>query len=105
MHFTRDVIVGDMGYVVTEDGKVHKINALTGKIEASLTVTGAYDMTGGAAIARPRLSASGDRLVVTDPASASIHIIDTGKMALVHKVAVPGAPFDVVLIGATGGSH
>ena len=105
MHFSRDVVSGDFGYVITDDGKVHKINALTGKIEASLGVTETYSMEGGSSVPRPRLSASGDRLVVTDPAKAVVHVIDVAKMQIAHKVAVPGAPFDVALVGATGEDH
>ena len=105
MAFTRDPITGDFGYVITEEGQLHKINALTGKNEASLAVTERYSMEGGSGVARPRLSASGDRVVVTDPAKAQIHVIDSAKMQLVHKVAVPGVPFDVVVVGAAGEDH
>jgi hypothetical protein len=105
LHFARDVVNGDYGYAITEEGTAHKINALTGKIEASLVVTGQYSLEGGSAVARPRITASGDRLVVTDPAKAVIHIVDTTKMILVHKIDVPGAPFDAVILGATGEQH
>jgi zinc transport system substrate-binding protein len=105
MHFARDAVNGDFGYVITEDGKLHKINALTGKIETSMGVTDAYSMEGGSAVPRPRLSASGDRVVVTDPAKSLVHVIDAAKMQLVHKVATPGAPFDVIVVGATGEDH
>ncbi len=105
MAFTRDSVVGDFGYAITDDGRLHKINALTGSIVTSLAVTDRYSMEGGSAVARPRLSASGDRVVVTDPAKAQIHVIDTLKMQITHKVAVPGAPFDVVVVGAAGESH
>jgi zinc transport system substrate-binding protein len=105
MHFARDRVMGNFGFVITEEGQVHKLNALTGKIEASLSVTERYSMEGGSSVPRPRLSASGDRLVVTDPAKAIVHVIDTDKMQVVHKVSVPGAPFDPVLVGAAGGDH
>ena len=105
MHFARDVVSGDFGYVMTEEGNLHKINALTGKIEMSVSVTGTYAMEGGSSVPRPRVSASGDRVVVTDPAKSLVHIIDAVKMQTVQKVSVPGAPFDVVVVGATGGDH
>jgi zinc transport system substrate-binding protein len=105
MHFTRDSVTGDFGYVITEDGQLHKINALTGKIEASLAVTERYSLEGGSAVARPRISASGDRVVVADPAKAQVHVVDSAKMQIAHKVAVPGAPFDVVVVGAAGEAH
>jgi DNA-binding beta-propeller fold protein YncE len=105
MAFTREAVMGDFGYVITEDGQLHKINALTGKVEASLAVTERYSMEGGSAVARPRLSASGDRVVITDPAKAQIHVVDSAKMQITHKVAVPGVPFDVVIVGAAGEDH
>jgi zinc transport system substrate-binding protein len=105
MAFTREAVMGDFGYVITEDGQLHKINALTGKVEASLTVTERYSMEGGSAVARPRLSASGDRVVITDPAKAQIHVIDSVKMEVAHKIVVAGAPFDVVIVGAAGEDH
>jgi zinc transport system substrate-binding protein len=105
MHFARERVMGNLGFAITEEGQVHKINALTGTIESSLQVTDRYAMDGGSAVPRPRLSASGDRLVVTDPAKATVHVIDTVKMQVVHKVAVPGSPFDPVLVGASGGDH
>lgn len=105
MAFTRDSVVGDFGYVITEDGQLHKINALTGKLDSSLAVTERYSMEGGSGVARPRLSSSGDRVVVTDPAKALIHIVDSAKMQITHKVAIPGAPFDVVVVGASGEDH
>ena len=105
MHFARDRVNGDFGFVVTEDGQLHKINALTGKIEGSLAVTTAYSMEGGSAVPRPRLSASGDRVVVSDPAKGQIHVIDSARMAVTHKVNVPGAPFDIVVVGASGEDH
>lgn len=105
MASARDTVIGDFGYVITEDGQLHKINALTGRIEASLPVTERYSMEGGSAVARPRLSASGDHVVVIDPAKAQVHVIDSAKMQVVQKVAVPGSPFDVVLVGAAGENH
>jgi zinc transport system substrate-binding protein len=105
MAFTREAVLGDFGYVITEDGQLHKINALTGRVEASLAVTERYSMEGGSAVARPHLSASGDRVIVTDPARAQIHVVDSAKMQIVHKIAVPGAPFDVVVVGAAGENH
>jgi DNA-binding beta-propeller fold protein YncE len=105
MHFARDVVSGEFGFVITEDGTLHKINALTGKVEASVAVTERYSLEGGSAVARPRVSASGERVVVTDPAKGQVHVVDAAKMQVLHKTAVPGAPFDVVIVGAHGEGH
>jgi hypothetical protein len=104
-HFARDVISGEFGYVIAEDGILHKINTLSGKLEASVAVTERYSMDGGSSIARPRVSASGERVVVSDPAKGLVHVIDATKMQVLHKTPVAGAPFDVVLVGAHGEAH
>jgi DNA-binding beta-propeller fold protein YncE len=104
-HFARDIISGEFGYVIAEDGLLHKINALTGKLEASVAVTDRYSMDGGSSVPRPRVSASGERVVVSDPAKGLIHVIDAVKMQVVHRTPVAGAPFDVVVVGAHGEAH
>jgi zinc transport system substrate-binding protein len=104
-HFAREAILGDFGYVVTEEGLLHKISALTGKIEASLQVTERYSMEGGSTVARPRVSASGDRIAVTDPAKGLVHAVDAKTMTVAHRIPVAGAPFDVVVVGAAGEAH
>jgi zinc transport system substrate-binding protein len=105
MSFGRDPLLGSLGFVMTEDGQLQRINALTGKLEQSLPVTGPYSMDGGSQVARPRISASGGMVVVTDPAKAKIHIIDGEAMKLLKTVDVAGAPFDVAVVGAADADH
>jgi hypothetical protein len=101
--FGRDPLNGERGYVVTEDGRLHRLNALTGKLEDSVAVTERYAMEG--AIARPRVSASGGMVVVTDPARAKAHVVDGESLRLIRSIDVPGAPFDVAVVGARAGAH
>jgi hypothetical protein len=105
LSFGRDPLNGEQAFVITEDGRLHKLNALTGRLETGLAVTAAYSLDGGGAVPRPRLSASGGLLVVTDPAAGKVHIIDGGKMSLVRSIDVPGTPFDVVVVGAPDHQH
>jgi zinc transport system substrate-binding protein len=103
--FTRDPLKGEQAFVMTEEGQLHRLNALTGKLERSLAVTEPYSMEGGWTVARPRLSASGGMVVVSDPAKGKVHLIDGEKMNLIRSIDMPGAPFDVVVVGAPEGDH
>ncbi len=105
MSFGRDPLLGTLGYVMTEEGQLRRINALTGKLELSLAVTEPYSMEGGFQVARPRISASGGMVVVTDPSKGKIHIIDGAAMKLLKTVDVSGAPFDVAVVGAADADH
>jgi hypothetical protein len=105
MSFTRDPLLGEQAFVMTEDGRLHRLNALMGKLEQSIPVTAAYSMEGGSAIARPRVSASGGMVVVTDPAAGKVHIVNGEKMQLVRSVEMPGAPFDVAVVGGQDHDH
>ncbi len=105
MSFGRDPLLGELGFVMTEEGQIHRINALTGKLEQSLPVTEPYSMEGGFQVARPRVSASGGMVVVTDPSKGKIHIIDGEAMKLLRTVDVSGAPFDVAVVGAADADH
>jgi DNA-binding beta-propeller fold protein YncE len=105
MSFGRDPLLGALGFVMTEEGQLRRINALTGKLEQSLQVTEPYSMEGGFQVARPRISASGGMVVVTDPAKGRIHIIDGEAMKLLKTVDVSGAPFDVAVVGAADANH
>jgi DNA-binding beta-propeller fold protein YncE len=51
------------------------------------------------------LSASGGMVVVTDPAAGKIHVVNGQTMAVLRSVDVPGAPFDVAVVGATEHDH
>lgn len=105
MAFAMEQAQGDRTFVITEDGRVHRMNSLTGAIEQSAAVTGAYSMEGGGAVARPRLAASGKLVLVTDPAASAVHVLDADTLATTRKIAVPGAPFDVVLVGGVSEGH
>jgi zinc transport system substrate-binding protein len=105
MSFGRDPLLGALSFVMTEEGQLRRINALTGKLDQSLPVTEPYSMEGGFQVARPRISASGGMVVVTDPARGKIHIVDGEAMKLLKTVDVSGAPFDVAVVGAADADH
>ena len=103
MHFALDADPGDTGYVIVEDGRLLRLNALTGAITGEVAVTGRYAMEQG--VVRPRISVVDGLLVVTDPAAGELVVIDTHEMTIAKRIAVEGAPADVVLVAASGAAH
>jgi zinc transport system substrate-binding protein len=105
MAFALEQSGGDAAFVITEDGSVHRINTLLATIEKSAPATEKYSMDGGSAVPRPRLAAHGDMLLVTDPAKSRVLVLDTKTLQLRREIAVPGAPFDIVLTGGVAMKH
>ncbi|WP_372425532.1 hypothetical protein [Salinarimonas chemoclinalis] len=103
MHFALDADPGDTGWVVVEDGRLLKLNALTGAILGEVAVTDRYTMEQG--VVRPRISVAGGHVVVTDPAAGEIVVVDGATMAVERRIAVGGEPGDVVLVSASGAAH
>ncbi len=101
--FGLDSKDGDRLFVLVEDGRLLAINPLTGATMAERAVTGRYSIEAG--IVRPRLSSAGDMVVVTDPATASIIVVDAATLAELRRIPLEGTPFDVVAVGGTGMKH
>ncbi|KAA2213386.1 hypothetical protein [Teichococcus oryzae] len=92
-------------FVITEDGGLHRIDTLKGEILASVPLLRRYSMDGGWALARPRLSAAGGMVAVTDPAQSRLLVLDAGSLALRHEIAIEGTPFNILAIAASGERH
>jgi zinc transport system substrate-binding protein len=92
-------------YVFTEDGQLHRINALTGSITDSLALTGPYSMDGHWRDPRPRLAVAGDEIFVTDPTAGVIHVVDIESFAKEREVEVDGLPYNIVAVGGHGEHH
>lgn len=103
MHFALDTDPGDTGWVLVEDGRLLKLNALTGALLGEVAVTGRYAMDQG--VVRPRLTVASGHVVVTDPVAGEIVIVDGHTLSVERRIAVGGEPGDVVLVAATGASH
>jgi zinc transport system substrate-binding protein len=105
VHFAMDGERPQFVYVFTEDGQLHRINALTGSIADSLTLTGPYSMDGHWRDPRPRLAVAGDEIFVTDPTAGVIHVVDIESFAKEREVEVDGLPYNIVAVGGHGEHH
>ncbi|MBX9464785.1 MAG: metallochaperone AztD [Aquamicrobium sp.] len=92
-------------YILTEDGKLHLLDVLSGKIEKSLQLTEPYSMDGHWRDPRPRLAVAGDYLAVTDPLKGVIRLVDTDRFAEERTIAVEGMPYTIVAVGGSGKQH
>ncbi|MBN9074154.1 MAG: metallochaperone AztD [Rhizobiales bacterium] len=73
VHFAVDPIRPKFAYVYTEDGQLHQLDIVAGKIANSLKLTDPYSMNGHWNDPRPRIAGAGDRIVVPDPLQAKLH--------------------------------
>ncbi len=105
VHFAMDGERPQLVYVFTEDGSLHKINALTGRVDASLALTGPYSMDGHWRDPRPRLAVAGDEVFVTDPTPGVIHVVDIEEFAKDREMKVDGMPYTIIAIGGHGEHH
>ncbi|PZO68211.1 MAG: hypothetical protein DI498_00640 [Paracoccus denitrificans] len=103
--FALDPAKPTTGYVLTEDGSLHRIDLLKAEIDASTKVTGPYSMEGHWNDARPRLALAGDEVVVTDPNESVIHRISTAELSEVGTISVEGKPYNIAVAGGSGVVH
>ncbi|MBU8539211.1 hypothetical protein [Falsiroseomonas tokyonensis] len=105
LHFTLDPARAETGFAITEDGVLHAFSTLDGTPRGRIQATGRYSLEGGAAVARPRLSAAGGLVAVTDPAAGRVALHDAETLALRQVIETGGRPFDIRLVSLTGESH
>lgn len=105
LHFALDPARAETGYTITEDGTLHAFNTLDGTPRARVQATGRYSLEGGSAVARPRLSAAGGIVAVTDPAAGRVLLFDADTLAARSTVQTGGAPFDIRVVSVTGERH
>lgn len=105
VHFAVDPVRVKFAYVFTEDGKLHRINVLSGSIADTLEVTQPYSMDGHWNDPRPRVAVGGDEIFVTDPLAGLIHVIDAASFAKAREIEVPGKPFNIVAVAGSGAVH
>lgn len=105
VHFVTDPIRPKFVYVFTEDGRLHQVDFLAGAVTASLELTEPYSMDGHWSDPRPRLAVAGDQIVITDPLSGRLHLVDAESFELAGTIDVNGKPFNVVAVGGSGRTH
>lgn len=105
VHFAVDPIRAKFAYVFTEDGKLHRIDVVSGALDGSIALTEPYSMDGHWNDPRPRIAVAGDRIVVTDPLRGMLHLIDATTFTKADEIAVEGKPFNIVAVGGSGEAH
>jgi hypothetical protein len=105
MHFALDAEAAERALAITEDGVLHAFGTLDGAPLGQAAVTGRYGMDGGFAVARPRLSAAGGLVAVSDPTGGRVLIVDAATLRVQREIATGGVPWDVRLVHAVGERH
>lgn len=105
VHFAVDPVRARFAYVFTEDGQLHQLDVVAGRIAGSLKLTDPYSMDGHWSDPRPRVAVAGDNVVVTDPLNGRLHLVDAASFAKAGEIAVEGTPFNIVAVGGSGEAH
>jgi ABC-type Zn uptake system ZnuABC Zn-binding protein ZnuA len=84
--------------VVTTDGALHRIDPMTGQIEATLK-DAVTPFVFKNRVPRPGMTVAGHMAYVTDPASGEVIEVDTEAMAITRRFATGGKPVRVAAIG------
>lgn len=105
VHFAVDPIRAKFAYVFTEDGKLHQIDVLAGKIANTISLTEPYSMDGHWSDPRPRVAVTGDHIIVTDPLGGKLHLVARDGFEKAGEIDVVGKPFNIVSVGGTGAVH
>ncbi|MBX3500627.1 MAG: hypothetical protein KF889_14360 [Alphaproteobacteria bacterium] len=94
---------GDTAFVLMESGELVRIDTLNARITHRTGATGRYAANDDTA--RPRLSAAGPFVAVSDPAAGEIVVLDATTLAERRRIRLGGTPFDIVVTGGSGRSH
>ena len=103
--FALDPVRSTTAYVLTEDGRLHALDILTGKLTRSAPVTGAYSKDGHWRDPRPRIAVLGNVVAVTDPRAQRVRLLDAGSFEELRAIPVDGLPFNIVAVGGSGLHH
>jgi hypothetical protein len=103
--FALDPARPTTAYVFTEDGTLHVLDILTGRLTKSAQVTDAYSKDGHWRDPRPRLAVMGTEIAVTDPRRERILILDAQTLGENRSLPVAGSPFNIVAVGGSGINH
>jgi hypothetical protein len=92
-------------YILTEDGKLHVLDVVSGEIVRSADVTEPYSKDGHWRDPRPRLAVAGGHIAITDPRHSLVRMIDSTTLAETSTIPVEGQPFAIVAAGGSGATH
>ncbi len=103
--FALDPANARFGYLLTEDGTIHQIDVLDGKISKSAKVIEPYSMDGHWNDPRPRIAMAGDDIVMTDPNAGLVRRISKAELKEVGTIEVEGKPYNIAVAGGSGKVH
>ena len=103
--FALDPANARFGYVLTEDGTLHQIDVLEGKLGKSAKVTEPYSMDGHWNDARPRIAMAGDEVVMSDPNAGVVRRISKTDLKELGTIKVEGKPYNIAVAGGSGKVH
>lgn len=103
--FAVDPVRAKFAYVFTEDGRLNRLNVLSGRITDSIALTDPYSMDGHWSDPRPRIAVAGGEIAVTDPLAGLIHMVDAKTFTKSREIAVDGKPYNLVAVGGSGAVH
>lgn len=103
--FALDPAKPGFGYVLTEDGTLHRIDLLKAELAESATVTEPYSMDGHWNDPRPRIALAGDEIVVTDPNAGLVRRVSATDLSEIGTVPVEGKPYNIAVAGGSGIRH
>ena len=105
VHFVLDPKRVKIAYVITEDGRLHALDVLSGEIVRSEQITEPYSKDGHWRDPRPRVAVLDDIIAVTDPNKQLVRLIDAESFKAIREIAVEGLPFNISAIGGSGLQH
>lgn len=105
VHFAIDPQQVQYAYIFTEDGRLNRLDVVSGAIDKSLALTEPYSMDGEWSMPRPRLAVVGNEIAVTDPLEGRIRIVDAKSFEFSRDLATGGTPYNIVAVGGSGVSH
>lgn len=103
--FVLDPAEPGTGYVLTEDGSLHRIDMLSARIAASAKVIAPYSMDGHWNDPRPRIAVAGDEILMTDPDAGLVRRISTDDLSEIATIPVEGIPYNIAVAGGSGIIH
>jgi ABC-type Zn uptake system ZnuABC Zn-binding protein ZnuA len=101
--FRLDAETGEKIIVVTTDGSVHRVDAETGRIEASIEAVTPFVFR--TRVPRPGLATVRNLAYVTDPAAGEVVEIDIEAMNITRRFVVEGKPVRLAVLGVLEMEH
>lgn len=92
-------------YILTEDGDLHLLDVINGKIVRKARVTEPYSKDGHWRDPRPRLAVADGQIAITDPRHSLVRVVDSESLKEIRTLPVEGQPFSIVAVGGSGASH